>query len=188
MFWTDWGENPKIERAEMDGKNRRIIIGKDIHWPNGLTIDYSAKKIYWVDAKLFYIATANYDGSNRERMFKSATQCALAHPFAMTLHDSKIYWTDWTTRGIHSTNKSSSLRCKVLWSTSYSPMDIHTYEPQRQLQKPGNVVLNCHAFFYYFGVVLKGRCKKTAGHNLFLTLAPSTPIHHLCRPLQEPIN
>jgi len=22
MFWSDWGDNPRIERADMDGKNR----------------------------------------------------------------------------------------------------------------------------------------------------------------------
>ena len=71
MFWTDWGEQPKIERAEMDGSNRGIILSQDIHWPNGLTIDYSAEKIYWTDAKLFYIAKANYDhGSSRQRIFR----------------------------------------------------------------------------------------------------------------------
>lgn len=137
MFWTDWGENPKIERAEMDGSNRRVIIEKDVHWPNGLAIDYKAEKIYWVDAKLFHIAAANYDGTKRKNMFKSSTQCTLAHPFAMTLYENKIFWTDWTTKGIHCTNKSS-LECREIWTTSYSPMDIRTYEPQRQRQKPGN--------------------------------------------------
>lgn len=121
----------------MDGSNRRVIIEKDVHWPNGLAIDYKAEKIYWVDAKLFHIAAANYDGTKRKNMFKSSTQCTLAHPFAMTLYENKIFWTDWTTKGIHCTNKSS-LECREIWTTSYSPMDIRTYEPQRQRQKPGN--------------------------------------------------
>ena len=78
MFWTDWGEEPKIERAEMDGSNRSVVVRQNIHWPNGLTIDYSAKKIYWTDAKLFYIAKANFDGSSREKIFKTLSQCILA--------------------------------------------------------------------------------------------------------------
>lgn len=42
MFWTDWGEVPKIERAGMDGSNgsRMVIVNEDIFWPNGLAIDY----------------------------------------------------------------------------------------------------------------------------------------------------
>ena len=37
MFWTDWGEKPKIERAGMQGshRSRHIIVTKDIVWPNG---------------------------------------------------------------------------------------------------------------------------------------------------------
>ena len=137
MFWTDWGEEPKIERAEMDGSNRSVIIRQQIHWPNGLTIDYGAGKIYWTDAKLYYIAKANYDGSNREQIFKSPAQCTLGHPFALTLYENRIYWTDWKTRGIHSTNKNSGLRCQMVWTNSYSPMDIHAFEPKRQQPRPG---------------------------------------------------
>ena len=148
MFWTDWGEEPKIERAEMDGSNRTIIIRQDIHWPNGLTIDYSTGKIYWTDAKLFYIAKANYDGSNRQRIFRTPmpSQCVLGHPFALTLYENKIYWTDWKTRGIHSTNKNSGTRCQMVWSNAYSPMDIHAFKPRRQLPRPGK--LNFYLIFY----------------------------------------
>jgi hypothetical protein len=39
MFWSDWGENPKIERAGMDGSHRTVIISETVRWPNGLTLD-----------------------------------------------------------------------------------------------------------------------------------------------------
>ena len=137
MFWTDWGDEPKIERAEMDSSNRRVIIRKNIHWPNGLTIDYSAHKIYWTDANLYYIDKANYDGTNRESIFRSPRQCLLGHPFALTLYENKIYWTDWKTRGIHSTNKNNGLRCPIIVPNTVSPMDIRAYEPKRQMPRPG---------------------------------------------------
>ena len=31
MFWTDWGEQPKTERAEMDGSNCGIVISQDTY-------------------------------------------------------------------------------------------------------------------------------------------------------------
>jgi len=57
MFWTDWGEVPKIERAGMDGDllTRKVIVSDKIFWPNGLTIDFNTKQIYWVDGKLGFI-------------------------------------------------------------------------------------------------------------------------------------
>lgn len=65
MYWTDWGEVPKIERAGMDGTNRSMIIHKEIYWPNGLTLDYSQQKLYWADAKFSFIHRSNLDGSHR---------------------------------------------------------------------------------------------------------------------------
>lgn len=65
MYWTDWGEVPKIERAGMDGTNRSMIIDKEIYWPNGLTLDYSQQKLYWADAKHNFIHRCNLDGSSR---------------------------------------------------------------------------------------------------------------------------
>ena len=43
MFWTDWGKKPRIERADMDGENRRIVTDENIVWPNGLTLDLPTK-------------------------------------------------------------------------------------------------------------------------------------------------
>ncbi|ELU10964.1 hypothetical protein CAPTEDRAFT_222521 [Capitella teleta] len=67
MYWTDWGEHPKIERAGMDGRHgsRQVIIKTDIFWPNGLTVDYAESKIFWADAKLHFIHSCNFDGTGR---------------------------------------------------------------------------------------------------------------------------
>lgn len=51
MYWTDWGEHPKIERANLDGMDRVVLLNSSLGWPNGLAIDYTAGKLYWGDAK-----------------------------------------------------------------------------------------------------------------------------------------
>lgn len=51
MFWTDWGKNARIERADMNGNNRRVIISDGIMWPNGLTVDRPMNRIIWADAR-----------------------------------------------------------------------------------------------------------------------------------------
>ena len=48
MYWTDWGANPRIERAGMDGTHRSTIVSYDVKWPNGLTLDLVTKRVYWV--------------------------------------------------------------------------------------------------------------------------------------------
>lgn len=51
MYWTDWGEIPKIERAALDGSDRVVLVNTSLGWPNGLALDYAESKIYWGDAK-----------------------------------------------------------------------------------------------------------------------------------------
>lgn len=37
MYWTDWGNHPKIEMAAMDGTLRQTLVHENIQWPTGLT-------------------------------------------------------------------------------------------------------------------------------------------------------
>lgn len=50
----------------MDGSNRRVIADTHLFWPNGLTIDYAGRRMYWVDAKHHVIERADLDGRNRK--------------------------------------------------------------------------------------------------------------------------
>lgn len=65
MYWTDWGTNPKIERANLDGTDRVTLVNVTNGWPNGIAIDHVEKKLYWGDAKNDKIEMANLDGSGR---------------------------------------------------------------------------------------------------------------------------
>ncbi|KAM6162242.1 low-density lipoprotein receptor-related protein 6 isoform 5-T5 [Erethizon dorsatum] len=128
MYWTDWGEVPKIERAGMDGSSRFVIINTEIYWPNGLTLDYEERKLYWADAKLNFIHKSNLDGTNRQAVVKGS----LPHPFALTLFEDTLYWTDWNTHSILACNKYTGEGLREIHSDIFSPMDIHAFSQQRQ--------------------------------------------------------
>lgn len=52
MFWSDWNEKtPKIERANLDGSGRILLVSETVSWPNGMAIDVITNKLYWGDAK-----------------------------------------------------------------------------------------------------------------------------------------
>ena len=144
MFWTDWGEEPKIERAGMDGSlnTRSIIVDNDIYWPNGLTLDYDSSKIYWADAKLSFIHSCDFDGRHRRVVIDQD----LPHPFALTLFRNMLYWTDWQTKSIHSCDKDNGKESKIVLSDVTSPMDIHVFNAGRQ---PEGVLLD--TMFFFFG-------------------------------------
>uniref|UniRef100_A0A8C1NTK7 Low density lipoprotein receptor-related protein 4 n=1 Tax=Cyprinus carpio TaxID=7962 RepID=A0A8C1NTK7_CYPCA len=126
IYWTDWGNMPCIEYANMDGTNRKIIADTHLFWPNGLTIDYASHRIYWVDAKHHVIERADLDGKNRKAVI------SLPHPFAITVFEDSLYWTDWHTKSINSANKFTGKNQEVIRNKLHFPMDIHTLHPQRQ--------------------------------------------------------
>ena len=52
MYWTDWGDEPRIERSHMDGSGRETLVDSDIGWPNEIALDLQERAVYWCDAKL----------------------------------------------------------------------------------------------------------------------------------------
>ena len=128
MFWTDWGIHPKIERASMDGKGRTILHEKHLFWPNALTIDFPTHALYWADAKLRVIESSHIDGSGRRLVIADV----IRHPFAMTLFEDRLYWTDWEKKSVLSTSKGIGRNITEIQGDLLLPMDIHAVHPVRQ--------------------------------------------------------
>ena len=87
----------------MDGSDRRTIITSDLSQPNGITIDYVSERIYWTDSDLDKIEYANYDGT--VRMSVETANTGLLYPFAVTLFDDILFWSDWASGSIYATHK-----------------------------------------------------------------------------------
>ena len=47
------------------------VIVSDVHTPEGLAVDWVAKKIYWTDGVFNEIEVAEFNGSNRFTLFDS---------------------------------------------------------------------------------------------------------------------
>lgn len=103
MFWSDWGISAKIERAYMDGGDRRTIISTSLSQPNGIAVDYSSSKIYWSDSDMDKIEYSNYDGTSRTTLETEAS--GLKYPFALTVAKTLLFWSDWYTNKVYVTHK-----------------------------------------------------------------------------------
>ena len=130
MYWTDWGVNPKIERASLDGQSRVALITKYIQKPNEITIDYSSNQIFWVDDYYDCIQTADLDGNSRKTLFQQSGM----QPFGISVLKSRLYWTEWRSRGLHVSNKISGRIEKKIYHVGTYPMGVAVYDTSRQPQ------------------------------------------------------
>uniref|UniRef100_A0A673WK35 Low density lipoprotein receptor-related protein 2a n=1 Tax=Salmo trutta TaxID=8032 RepID=A0A673WK35_SALTR len=97
IFWTDWYRPAKIMRAWCDGSHALSIVNTTLGWPNGLAIDWSSMRLYWVDAFFDKIEHSTFDGQNRLSL-ERITQ--ISHPFGLTIFGGYAYFTDWRLGGI----------------------------------------------------------------------------------------
>jgi len=97
MFWTDWGTNPAILKAGMDGSTPLPIVNSQLRWPNGIAVDHGASRIYWMDANTDIIETTTFDGGDRQIV---STSAPIRHPFGLDVFENSIFWSDWTTHMI----------------------------------------------------------------------------------------
>lgn len=110
----------------------QIIIGTDIKWPNGLTLDLIAERIFWVDAKLHIITSSDYNGFNRRTILFSLE--TLLHPFSITTFEDFVYWSDWNRESIFKANKFTGKGLESIGSNQsiQRPMVVHVYHPYKQ--------------------------------------------------------
>ncbi|KAI1297176.1 Low-density lipoprotein receptor-related protein 6 [Halotydeus destructor] len=133
IFFSDWGELSKIERASMDGdpKSRRVIVHERLSVPNGLTIDYEDERLFWVDAKLQIIESVDFEGQNRLKV----TSGEMPQVFALTLSGDWLFWTDWSVSSISTCHKISGQKKQTILHDNTNPlhpMDIRAFSAARQ--------------------------------------------------------
>lgn len=134
LFWTDWDKlNPRVERCSMAGEYRQTIVhvGKLFGaWPNGLTLDYVQKRVYWTDAHSDSIHTTNYDGGDHHLVLRDHE--TLSHPFSISVFENHVYWTEWRTSSVMRANKWNGSDVTVIDRTPSQPFDIQILHSSRQ--------------------------------------------------------
>jgi hypothetical protein len=77
IYWTNMGSNPStndgsIERADIDGKNRRVIVplGRTFT-PKQIHLDKKNGKLYWCDREGMRVMRSNLDGSHIETLVET---------------------------------------------------------------------------------------------------------------------
>ncbi|XP_063978327.1 sortilin-related receptor-like [Diachasmimorpha longicaudata] len=127
MFWTDWTPgNASVSRANLDGSNvKRLFTKPTVEWPNGITIDHIAERIYWVDAREDYIGSSDYDGKRFKKILTDDDR--VSHPFAVAVFKDTMYWDDWKQSQIFMADKEHGLGISSKLGTLKGLMDLKVF-------------------------------------------------------------
>src|SRR6476469_10971846 len=76
IYWTNMGipnlNDGSIERADLDGKNRKTIIAQgDTHTPKQIILDKKGGKLYWCDRAGMRVMRCTLDGSQLETLIEA---------------------------------------------------------------------------------------------------------------------
>jgi sugar lactone lactonase YvrE len=77
IYWTNMGSSPSandgsIERADFDGKNRKVIVSRGATFtPKQIQLDQKNSKLYWCDREGMRVMRCNLDGSQIETLVEA---------------------------------------------------------------------------------------------------------------------
>ena len=104
IYWTNMGvpnlNDGSIERADIDGKNRKTIIAKGkTHTPKQIILDKRDDKLYWCDREGMRVMRCHIDGSQLETLIEagqgetdSLDQTRWCVGLAIDAKGGQIYW------------------------------------------------------------------------------------------------
>ena len=131
MYWCNRGDKEKIEVANMDGDDRRILVKRGLSSPNGLTLDDTNNRLYWVDSG--FDTLEYYDLERHTITTLIDSYSILRYPFGLTSLDGQLYWTDWYLDVVNQADKETASNIMVVVSGLTQPMDIHAYDRNQTL-------------------------------------------------------
>ncbi|GCC23412.1 hypothetical protein chiPu_0001807 [Chiloscyllium punctatum] len=155
MYWSDWGEPAKIEKAGMNGADRQLFVTREIYWPNDITLDFVKSRLYWVDSKLHTLSSIDLNGQDRQTVLRSEE--FLAHPLGVALFEDHVFWIDGETEAIYRANKFTGANVTTLAANLDEPHDIIVYH--ELIQPSGDTMCGATAFVCPDGQCLPLRLK-----------------------------
>ncbi|KAL9901876.1 protein cueball [Glossina fuscipes] len=94
LYWTNSNfKNASIERVDLSGDEREIIVKTDLYLPHGIIVDQLSDRIYWVvdqQGMHYTVESANLDGSDRHIIVKGLDST----PLNLAVTKDFIFWTD----------------------------------------------------------------------------------------------
>ena len=139
MYWAEGASgfnNPKIERADMDGTNRKVIITfsfSRFRSPNGLALDKERNRLYYVVGRSNKISFVSLSTNTRSTFL---TRTSFNYPKGVALHGNYIYWTEGQGQSgaVYRADRVSGGNVKKIVDNLRGPEDICVYDGNGTVQ------------------------------------------------------
>ena len=129
IFWVDWGTDI-IERASMDGSDRKVIVSSSLLSPVSLTLDYSSQTLYWIDRD-GTLESSLTDGTGRTLLLSANT--VLFNTLGMAYYSNRLFWTERKKDAVYSSPVNDLHSYSLLISSlSYEPYQLQVVHPFSQ--------------------------------------------------------
>ncbi|KAL9988032.1 hypothetical protein ACROYT_G002429, partial [Oculina patagonica] len=138
MYWAQGasGFNAKIEQADMDGTNRKVIISWSFLFyrlPIGLALDKENNRLYFVDEHSTDISFVSLSTGTRSKVLSRPT---FNYPEGIVVHGDFVYWTETRGQGgaVYRADKTSGGNVEKIVGGLHGPEDICIYDANDSVQ------------------------------------------------------
>ena len=108
-----------------------MLLNSNLHWPNGLTIDYDNSILYWCDTFVNKIESLSYLSSGKTRKTIFSKHELVSRPYGLTLLEHHLYWTQYTNANIVKLNLVTN-ETEVLRNENPELFEIKVFSKKRQ--------------------------------------------------------
>ena len=92
LYWTDWGDTARIQRASMDGQNIETVHNQStsIRQPQALTVDYDSQTLYWSDQSLYKLLWSQVEPGSQINI----SSYSFYYTYSMVIFGSYLFFTN----------------------------------------------------------------------------------------------
>ncbi|CAG2178242.1 unnamed protein product, partial [Oppiella nova] len=139
--YSDTRHKSHIMRSSQDGQGVQIIMYSQYVRRNTLSIDITAKRLYWISSESLYSSVSRlysigYDGSDQRLILSSMSLFSETTITAMDVFGDYIYWTDNANDTILRVNVKESSEESVVHVVLQSGVDINAMKVVHKSRQP----------------------------------------------------
>lgn len=137
-IWSNFSKFLEVPHEFQTRVFRLTLISDGLGWPNGLTIDRPAGRLYWNDGKCKTIESSDLSGQDRRVVVTD-----VPHPYGLVIVGTHVYWTDWQTKALHRADKIKGTESTIIRGKLEGLMDVRSVQVRPSKTDSRNVNYCC---------------------------------------------